>query len=330
MAANFWASSHCKSWIFRKEDLLARQKRTHEEAVDAGARNLLLARPHPSRENGASLNGREGAPPASKRARRSYAERDESKAVTFTMFEYRLIMWHLVHLLQSTSKKLKFSPKIMATAVLYMKRFFIESSFYEFDPRVVVPTSLYLATKVEEYGHIKVEHILGKMEVCYQSDSFKLSGKFLSVTPKDVYDCEIHMLQRLRFDLIVHHPHSYLENYLKNAASSLPSGESAEERFVAIAQTALTVLNDSYRADVCLICPPHLIALASIHIASTTQKRDLRSWFDSLHISYEEVLGAAKDVLDMYATHGEFLCDAEIQTHAVKKLNAYHERTIAR
>lgn len=42
------------------------------------------------------------------------------------------------------------------------------------------------------------------------------------------------------------------------------------------------VLNDSYRTNVSLLYPPHLVALACLHLSSVLMKHDLREWLDSL------------------------------------------------
>ena len=253
-------------------------------------------------------------------------ERHPHAKFAYTMDEFRMVMYHLVQLLQSVCTKMKLSHKIMATAVVYFRRFFIEASFFQFDPRVVVPTALYLATKVEEYGQIKVEMILEKMKWAVQRDTFKLKGEFLSVTPQDVLDCEVYMLQRLGFDMIVYHPELYLDDYLKRVAQAQTAGEGAKEVIRCIAQTAWNVLNDSYRSDVCLMFPPHLIALAAIHVSAVTQNRDARIWLDTLEVDFDEVAQVSKHLLDMYANHGTFF-DVDLQTSGVSKLNALHACT---
>jgi len=47
-------------------------------------------------------------------------------------------------------RQLKLHQKVIATAIVYFKRFFVRNSFVDHDPRLVIPTCLYLAAKVEE------------------------------------------------------------------------------------------------------------------------------------------------------------------------------------
>lgn len=73
------------------------------------------------------------------------------------------------HVLTSTDihrigKKLHFRQRILSTATVFFKRFYLKcaastneinlcrASFCEFDPRLVAPTMVFIAAKVEECG----------------------------------------------------------------------------------------------------------------------------------------------------------------------------------
>jgi hypothetical protein len=54
-----------------------------------------------------------------------------------------------------------------------------------------------------------------------------------------------------------------------------------------------SVVNDSYRLDVCLFVPPYMIALAAIRIACAFMELDVTDWFDRLNVNGAEVCVAA-------------------------------------
>lgn len=42
------------------------------------------------------------------------------------------------------------------------------------------------------------------------------------------------------------------------------------------------IVNDTYKMDLILVHPPHLIALACIYIASVLKDKEITSWFEEL------------------------------------------------
>lgn len=49
------------------------------------------------------------------------------------------------------------------------------------------------------------------------------------------------------------------------------------------------LVNDTYKMDLILVHPPHLIALACICIASAYKDRDTTSWFEELRVDMNVV-----------------------------------------
>jgi len=57
---------------------------------------------------------------------------------------------YYMEIIQTLGKLLKLRQRVIATAMVYFKRFYVRNSFYEFDPHLIAPSALYLASKVEE------------------------------------------------------------------------------------------------------------------------------------------------------------------------------------
>lgn len=49
------------------------------------------------------------------------------------------------------------------------------------------------------------------------------------------------------------------------------------------------IVNDTYKMDLILVHPPHLIALACIYIASAVREKDTTVWFEELHVDMNVV-----------------------------------------
>ncbi len=48
-------------------------------------------------------------------------------------------------------------------------------------------------------------------------------------------------------------------------------------------------MNDSYRTDVLLLYPPHIIALACIYLVAFQKDKDVSQWFSELNVEMKEV-----------------------------------------
>lgn len=49
------------------------------------------------------------------------------------------------------------------------------------------------------------------------------------------------------------------------------------------------LVNDTYKMDLILVHPPHLIALACIYIASVYRDKDTTAWFEELRVDMNVV-----------------------------------------
>ncbi|KAF9970018.1 hypothetical protein BGZ73_007403 [Actinomortierella ambigua] len=159
----------------------------------------------------------------------------------------KIKMWYY-NIIGKIGKRLQFRQQVVATAIVYFKRFYTKHSIRLTDPSLVAATCIYLACKVEECPqHIK--HIISEMKAALANH-----GGF-DYDTSSVAEFEFYLLEELEFYLIVYHPYRDLiliAKDLKLEESNL--------------QTAWFVINDSYRTDVCLLYAPHMISLAALYI----------------------------------------------------------------
>lgn len=136
----------------------------------------------------------------------------------------------------------------MATAQVYLKRFYTRTPIRQTNPYLVITTALYLACKMEECPqHIRM-----------------LSQEARSLWPSDLHghdaprvgECEFSLISEMQSQLIVHQPYRTLLSLQDEFA--LTHDEMS---------LAWTVINDHYMTDLPLLHPPHVVALTAVLLA---------------------------------------------------------------
>ncbi|XP_011100105.2 cyclin-C1-2-like [Sesamum indicum] len=104
-----------------------------------------------------------------------------------------------------------------------------------------------------------------------------------------ILEMEMKVLEALNYYLIVFHPYRQLPLLLQDAGMH--------------DATQLTFVNDTYKMDLILIHPPHLISLACIYIASVQKEKENTAWFEELRVDMNLVKNIAMEILDCYDSH---------------------------
>ncbi len=253
----------------------------------------------------------------------------------------RTLHHHFLRCLACLGRALHFKQRVVATAATYYKRFYTVTDFASFDPRVVVPTALYLAGKCEEC-RVRAEDVVANA-ARLQPQFHVLAG----LRPEHLLECECHLLQRLDFDLIVHHPYPCLEQYaedlqrvVRSSADtlSLPRAGRAQggdpmavdneagagqgqqgqeeedddgddngdddEAWRRVLPTAWRVVNDAYFSDAVLLHPPFAIAIAALVVAATRLGLRVEAWLEGLNANDNALRAASVLLLELYADEG--------------------------
>jgi cyclin C len=142
-------------------------------------------------------------------------------------------------------------------------------------------TVFFIASKVEESA-ARLTEIIDKFNKLKQQPMtinsmyvLKCKSNFID---KDILECEFDVLATLNFDLIIFHPYRPLAQFLSDAR--------LEEECL---QTAWNIVNDTYRTNIVLTCPPYLIALASFWVACIYVGKNPQNWFNNLNVKQSEV-----------------------------------------
>ncbi|KNA20709.1 hypothetical protein SOVF_049980 [Spinacia oleracea] len=198
-----------------------------------------------------------------------------------TLEDFKLVKMHISNYITRMAHLVKVRQRVVATAITYMRRVYIRKSLTEFDPRLVALTSLYLAAKAEE-STVQARLLVFYIKKIYPDD---IRYRF---DIKDILEMEMKILEALNYYLVVFHPYRSLTQFLQDAG------------MMDLMQFTWGIVNDTYKMDLILIHPPHLIALACIYIASVSKDKDSVAWFEELRVDMNVVKNISMDILDFY------------------------------
>jgi len=208
---------------------------------------------------------------------------------TFTAEEYQKIIIFFANVIQALGENLKVRQQVIATATIYFKRFYARYSLLCVDPLLMAPTSIYLASKVEEFGMLSNNRII---TTCQQVVKSKFSYAYNQDFPyriQNILECEFYLLEAMDCCLILFHPYRPLLQYIQDLNQD-----------DALLQIAWRIINDSLRTDVSLLYPPYMIALAALNLASVMMQRDTKQWFAELSIDLDKLVDITRQILALY------------------------------
>ncbi|KAI8874371.1 cyclin C, partial [Ramicandelaber brevisporus] len=152
--------------------------------------------------------------------------------------------------IQNIGKRCQLRQECIATAIVYFRRFYARNNLCDSDPTLTAVTSVYVASKVSEMPmHLS--------QLCSESKSAALEkGLPFPYDVTNIVEFEFYLLEELEFCLIVYLPYQTL---LEVANATRLDKQ--------IMQQTWWIINNSFTSDVCLVHPPHMIALAALMIA---------------------------------------------------------------
>ncbi|GAA5821070.1 hypothetical protein JCM3770_000077 [Rhodotorula araucariae] len=171
--------------------------------------------------------------------------------------------------MQKICKRLGLRQQVLATAIVFFRRFYLRNSYCETDPALVAAACCYVAAKAEETP-VHVKSAVGEAKVVFNDmglHSFTSDNHRLA-------EMEFYLLEELDFHLIVFHPYRALVQLCGRDGGPSAGGDDGRasragmlEMDDTALQMAWFIINDTFRCSLCLVHPPHLIALAAIYLA---------------------------------------------------------------
>ncbi|KAJ2616505.1 RNA polymerase II holoenzyme cyclin-like subunit [Coemansia sp. RSA 1365] len=116
-------------------------------------------------------------------------------------------------------KRLRIRQEIIATATVYFKRFYINNTFYDIDPYLMLSTCVYLACKVDECPH-HIKQVWAESKAVFAELSSDI--RFL-YDVSDIAECESYLLEEMKFYLVVYHPYQVLIDIADKVPMTKPS-----------------------------------------------------------------------------------------------------------
>lgn len=146
------------------------------------------------------------------------------------------------------AKNLSIRQQAIATAQVYMKRFYTCVDIRSTNPTLVLVTAVYLACKMEEMPlHIRNVSLEAKKVWPMEAPSLEIAK---------IGECEFWLISEMSAQLIVHQPYRTLTALQQDF-------QLANDDHV----LAVSFLNDHFMTDLPLLYAPHTIALAAIMLA---------------------------------------------------------------
>ncbi|KAG8742917.1 hypothetical protein FRC12_015197 [Ceratobasidium sp. 428] len=217
------ASTQHKNWRFSPEQLAASRKSLNAAAVK-GIKDLL------EKESPGSSEGVK------------FLDADE---------EHALVTYY-ARVVTSMCARIGLAEEVEATAVSYLKRFYLKNTVMDWHPMNVTITALFLATKTCNMP-VSLEYYVSKLP----------SGK---TSAQDVLDLEFLVAQSLSFEFTVWHAHKALWGIALDL-QSLP--ELDQETTKRVHATALSHMRAARLTDAELIYTPSQIAIACVYLADS-------------------------------------------------------------
>ncbi|KAF8548321.1 cyclin-like protein [Imleria badia] len=232
MATDFWASSHYKRWIVDRATL-----------QQARADDLQYV--------------------------------DDPEYFTFFSIFFANVITKL-------GKKLNFRQRVIATAIVFFRRFYIKNAYCETDPFIVIAACCYVAGKAEE-SPVHIKNVVAEARLLFSQQPFGVKS-FPSDNSK-LAEMEFYLVADLECDLTVFHPYRTLTALCKKESANDSAAEAGEvgtevddgqrywgtgEGQLELSDDALqltwSIINDTYRSDLCLLYPPHLLAITALYL----------------------------------------------------------------
>lgn len=224
---------------------------------------------------------------------------------TLSEDEYQKIIIFYAGFIQVLGEQLKLRQQVIASATVFFKRFYAMNSLASVDPLLLAPTSVFLSSKVEEFGVISNTRLINTCSTIIKNKfSYAYPGQDFPYRANNILECEFYLLENMDCCLVVFQPYRPLVQYCQDL------GQGLEESVLPL---AWRIVNDSLRTDVCLLYPPFQISLACLHMATVILGKDCRNWFAELNVDMDKIQDISKSVLALYELWKQFDEKKEMQ-----------------
>ncbi|KAI9787166.1 MAG: RNA polymerase II holoenzyme cyclin-like subunit [Geoglossum umbratile] len=200
--------------------------------------------------------------------RKRLEDDDRALVQQYPLPERRFLSIYFNQQIVKLGRRIQVRQQALATAQLYVRRFYTKIEIRQTNPYLVLATAVYLACKMEECPqHIRL----------VVSEARTFWPDFIPTDTSKLGECEFTLISEMNSQLIVHQPYRSL--------SDLQGTFSLAQDEVAL---AWSIINDHYLTDLPLLYPPHTVALTAIFLAVV-----LKPTQTSLHAAVTSAVASA-------------------------------------
>ncbi|KAK6527056.1 hypothetical protein TWF281_010251 [Arthrobotrys megalospora] len=199
--------------------------------------------------------------------------------------------------------KLKLPQLTLATASVFLHRFFMRESLKDFHYYNVAATALYLATKVEENCRKLSDLIQAVARTAQKNDQIIIDeqSKEYWKWHDTIMFTEEYMLAALCYDFNIEKPYKLLQDYLQ-----LITVEDGGRKDKDIMKVAWAFINDSHLTVLCLMFPASTIAGAALYMSAKfndtvfKDSKDGKPWWKVIGVDLLDIKKACNQMADLY------------------------------
>lgn len=218
--------------------------------------------------------------------------------------EFVVVLYYASDKIRDFCEVFALPSQVRATSVVFFRRFYLENSALDYDPRVMLPTCVFLASKAENY--------------------FIPIAKFcepLPIDPPQIMQLEFALLKTLKFTLTVHNALKPLHGFFLDMQANTDGFEVGE--LATIHDAAKKIIIDAFVSDVVFLYTPTHIALAALmEVNELLTTQYMASCMDGPNTSLDRLLEIVQGCRQKLAVSQP--PKAEVKA-IVKRLAAYHK-----
>ncbi|KAJ2788081.1 hypothetical protein GGI15_000102 [Coemansia interrupta] len=161
--------------------------------------------------------------------------------------------------------KAEATNNVKATAINFVKRFYLHNVVFDYPPKTIMLTCFYLATKVEN-SFVKIDDFIRPLTTA----EIKRNGK-AQTKSEDILDLEFVVIQSLQFELAVHHPFRPAYGFYLDMQAYIDDKPLLKEVY----ERTHHYIDQSLYTDLVFLYQPSQIALGAFKLAAKDKELDI-------------------------------------------------------
>lgn len=208
--------------------------------------------------------------------------------------------WKACAFIMSIGMTMKIPQTSIATACIYLHRFYCRKSLKDYPPYEIAASSLYLASKVSDTQRRLKDLIIVCISKALKNAKLNVNEETheFDKWKKTILYHELEILETICCDITVDHPYTHLLNFMEKFNNDTDHSN--------LVKLAWCFINDSFKTTMCLKYSAQIIAASALYMACKYNGTDLMSkdsqtpWWKVLNINEQELLTATSELADVY------------------------------